>query len=193
MRFDSLVLYDLEFTSWEGFLASRWTLPGKHREIVQIGAVRLSLGPDLAEEESFLALVKPTLHPRLSDYFVDLTGITQDDVDRDGVPFADALAAFAAFVGTGTPQLACHGTDAQVIAENCGWHALAVPAAIPATVNIHPLMCRLHGGEAMSGELPARFGLAGDEPAHDALGDARSLALVVRHLAGQGRLSVPFG
>ena len=36
-----IVLYDTEFTNWEGFLEQRFQAPGRYREIIQIGAVKL--------------------------------------------------------------------------------------------------------------------------------------------------------
>ena len=58
---DTVVIYDLEWTSWPGFLDSNWTLPGKHREILQIGAVRLDVAAGFAE----LAAVDPASAERI--------------------------------------------------------------------------------------------------------------------------------
>ena len=38
---DKIIIFDLEWTSWPGFLESEWVMPGKHRKIIQIGAVKL--------------------------------------------------------------------------------------------------------------------------------------------------------
>ena len=39
-----LIVFDLEFTAWEGSLARHWLAPGEFKEVVQIGAVRLDGG-----------------------------------------------------------------------------------------------------------------------------------------------------
>jgi inhibitor of KinA sporulation pathway (predicted exonuclease) len=72
------IIADLEYTSWECALESGWSAPGQFREIVQIGAVRVDAGDGFAEMAHFSMLVRPTINPELSDYFVTLTGITND-------------------------------------------------------------------------------------------------------------------
>ena len=67
-------------------------------EVVQIGAVRLDAARDFAETACFDVLVVPRINRLLSDYFIELTGITQQAVDSDGMAFADALAAYGAFL-----------------------------------------------------------------------------------------------
>lgn len=188
---DTLVVFDLEFTSWEGYLASGWSLPGKHREIVQIGAVRLDAGEGFAETGAFQALVRPRLHPELSSYFTDLTGISQETVDRDGRAFPEVLGDFGAFLeATGPALAACNGIDGEIIAENCGWHGLDVPDSCLGTLNLSRLLSGLLGedGHVSSGSLPARLGLANEGPAHDALADARAIAAALRHFRALGRL-----
>ena len=62
-----------------------------------------------------MALVQPTLNPLLSDYLIDLTGITNADIARAGVPIPEGLDGFAEFVGA-LPILT-HGRDDVVIVE----------------------------------------------------------------------------
>ena len=69
-----VVIFDLEFTAWEGSMESRWMRPGELTEIVQIGAVKLDAA-SLKEVDAFEMLVKPRVNPVLSDYLVSLTGI----------------------------------------------------------------------------------------------------------------------
>jgi inhibitor of KinA sporulation pathway (predicted exonuclease) len=88
------IVADLEYTSWEGAHARNWGGPGEFREIVQIGAVRVSRDGGLKETAAFMALVQPTLNPVLSDYLIDLTGITNADIARAGVPIPEGLDSF---------------------------------------------------------------------------------------------------
>ena len=67
------VVFDLEFTAWEGSMANRWSRPGEFTELVQIGAVRVD-ARTFAVEAEMDVLVKPRLNPVLSEYFVQLTG-----------------------------------------------------------------------------------------------------------------------
>ncbi len=186
--FGTIVIFDLEFTSWEGFLESGWSLPGRHREVLQIGAVRLDSKNGFEEQEGFSILVKPHIHPELSDYIIDLTGITQDVIDRDGRPFAEALDAFVDFIGPGPVQLCAHGADASVIRENCVWNDLDFPPAFNEVLNLEPVMRKAIGERVTSSEIPARLGLPETGAAHDALGDARALAAALRHLKAEARI-----
>src|SRR3989338_11023344 len=91
----TIVVFDTEYTSWEGAQARKWSGPNEYREIVQIGAVRVDAStPDFKEVDSLLIYVKPVKNPTLSQYFIDLTGITQETVDTRGVTLAEAVQKF---------------------------------------------------------------------------------------------------
>ena len=192
LRGGKLVVYDTEWTSWPGFRDSGWDQPGRWREIIQIGAVVLDTDAGLTEIDAFRCVVKPARNPVLSDYIIDLTGITQAALDADGIPFASALETFVDFIPDGVRALACFGSDGVVLRENCALSGVDPPAALATReINVgrelHDLGIIEAGWE--SSELPARLGLASGQPAHDALGDARSIALVLPS-AKPGRTSV---
>ena len=96
---DKALIFDLEFTSWPGSNERNWSLPEEDREIIQIGAIKIELTGKMRELDSFQILVRPLKNPILSDYFVDLTGITQDKVEKNGVLFPVALSQFVNFIG----------------------------------------------------------------------------------------------
>jgi inhibitor of KinA sporulation pathway (predicted exonuclease) len=182
-----LVVFDLEFTAWEGSHTTGWSRPGEFREIVQIGAVRLA--PDLGELACFNRLVRPVRNPRLSDYFIALTGITQQRLDAGGESYPVVLEAFAAFVGADSVAVLSNGSDGAVVVENC--RMAAVPCPIPAGrfVNVRRPLAEALGLDpavADSSNLPRLIGLALDHRAHDALDDARGIAAALRHVAGRG-------
>lgn len=174
------VIADLEYTSWEGALARNWDGPGEFREIVQIGAVRVSRAGDLHETDALSVLVRPTLNPELSDYFTDLTGITNADIARAGVPVSDALARLAAFAGA--HPILTHGRDDLVIVQECEKKSLTNPLSSHDWRDISPAIRAVTGDPLMSSELPGFFGLGTSGRAHDALADARALLQVIGHL-----------
>lgn len=69
----NFIVYDLEATCWEN--------RGKRQsEIIEIGAIKLN---EYAEvEDTFCRFVKPVVHPFLSPFCIQLTSITQVDVNR---------------------------------------------------------------------------------------------------------------
>lgn len=182
-----IVLYDTEFTSWAGFRERGFKAPGRYPEIIQIGAVLLNTEDDLAEVDAFEILVIPTMNRELSDYIIDLTGITQATLERSGVAFEDALSAFTSFVDGRASGLYSYGNDGVFLATNCELNGLPPPDDLPPECNVRRelAMRGIVDKRIDSSELPRIFGLEDEHPDHDALGDARSLATVLRHLRAQ--------
>ena len=197
-RFSStFVIFDLEFTTWQGAMEQDWSAPGQLREIVQIGALRLSEDHTVVEE--YEALVRPVVNPRLSPFFTTLTGIDQESVDRDGLPPDRALSDFLGFC-RGGPVLS-YGNDMLVLGENIGWarargEEIKHNALTPGFLNIRPWLntvapttASLHSGrlwQALNLPRPA----PGDE--HSALFDCHSIAAALKHLSSTG-IALPPG
>lgn len=180
-----VIVFDTEFTAWQGSMARNWKGPGEHREIVQIGAIRLG-AQQLDEKSSFNILIKPVRNPVLSSYFEALTHITNARLQEEGTSFSDGIAAFQSFIGQ-SPTFA-YGRDDLIIAENAmllGQRALW--QAAPATnlrrwlEEVGVPLAGIH-----SGELAAHVGAAAQGRIHDALTDARSLAEAIRYLVARG-------
>lgn len=180
-----IVVFDLEFTAWEGSQAHRWSRPGEHREVVQIGAVRLDPAAGLREVAACEIVVRPRINPVLSDYFVSLTGLTQRRVERDGVPFPVAIAGFLDFC-EGAVALLSNGPDHAVLAENVALNGPAptLPDRLPDSlfVNAGPLLAAAAGGggHISSARLPDHFPGVPALPGHDAVADARMVAAALR-------------
>lgn len=68
------IIYDLEATCWET------PPPGYVQEIIEIGAFRLNAYGEVRGK--FNRFVRPTMHPNLSPFCRQLTGIEQHDVNR---------------------------------------------------------------------------------------------------------------
>ncbi|WP_326580291.1 exonuclease domain-containing protein [Streptomyces sp. NBC_00481] len=197
----TFVIFDLEFTTWPGAMEQDWSAPGQLREIVQIGALRLS--EEYAVVEEYEALVRPVVNPILSPFFTDLTGIEQRTVDRDGLAPARALSDFLAFC-QGRPQgrsVLSYGNDMVVLGENIGWarargEEIKHNALAPGFLNIRPWLNTVAPttAAANSGRLWQVLGLPrpapGDE--HSALFDCHSIAAALRHLAATG-VALPKG
>ena len=64
-------------------------------EIIEIGAIRVSLDSD--NHTTFQVLVRPDR--KVPKKITQLTGITQDMIDRDGIHIKEALVQFAEFTG----------------------------------------------------------------------------------------------
>lgn len=177
------IIYDLEYTTWTGARERGWSGPGEHREVVQIGAVRLASSDGFPEIASFEALVVPRINPALSAFFVELTGIDQERLGREGVDFAPALARFAGFA-EGSHGLFANGVDEEVLKENCLLCGLAWPFAAGACGNLSGVLSAAAGrnGHIVSSSLPEIFGQPAAGRAHDGLADARAIAGALRRI-----------
>lgn len=84
LRRDKLIVVDLELTCWEGKPPA-----GQENEIIEIGICLLDLKTfDVQEGRSIL--VRPE-RSRVSFYCTELTTLTQEQLDREGLHFREAL------------------------------------------------------------------------------------------------------
>lgn len=179
-----IVVFDLEWTSWPGFWESNWAMPGKHREVIQIGAVVLDRDRGFGETGAFDLIVKPRINPQLSPYIQALTGLTQEKIEDEGSEFPDAITKFTTFCEE-ADVLFVNGEDGIVIAENCQLHEMTCPATFQKTRNVRPSLkaaLPAEKAEFTSSELASHFGLAPVGEAHDALADARGIAATIKYL-----------
>jgi len=95
----SFVIFDTEYTTWKGCNENGWH-GNQKKEIVQIAALKVS--DNLEVIDTFNILCRPVVNPVLSDYFINLTGITNEEVSAEGVSFAEAYARFTEFTGDNT-------------------------------------------------------------------------------------------
>lgn len=179
------VILDTEYTAWEGSLERQWSGPGEDRELVELAAIRVEAS-SLAEIGSFRRLVRPRLRPRLSGYFVRLTGISQAELDADGLDASEAIAAFVGWAGA--DALYCFGRDDFVIRQNVNLYGLD-PTMFPHAVeDIRPVFAA-HGIDMVglsSGTCTRAFGVEPTLSAHSGLNDARTILSALRLLTDRG-------
>ena len=182
-------IMDLEWTSWEGAHQRKWSGPGEAREIVQIGAIKVKDDETLTETDTLDVLVTPRINPGLSDYFIRLTGITQERLDADGIGYPDALEALRAFLGE-IQKVYSMGSDYRVIERNCGLNSIEFPFDEAMFVNARELLKPIVGEEIAtsdSSQLPAAMGFEPPGAAHQGLGDCRCIAETFRILRRRGK------
>lgn len=185
-----VVIFDTEFTAWEGSVARNWTAPGEFREIIQIGAIKID-AETLVETGAMSVLVRPVLNPDLSDYIVNLTGITREALAHDGMTLQQAVSRFLAF--SAGAQLACYGYDGWIIAKNLSFLGAPEvwPGLRPRNIGDWFAMAGVDVMSINSGGLAALLGVDAPGAAHDAVSDCRSIAAAIRVLVGRGAVN-PF-
>lgn len=94
---NQFIIFDTEYASWEGFLLLSKE-EQKKAEIVQISALKVNL-EDLSVVGKLNIYIKPYFTPKLTQYFINLTGITDKVLDQQGIGFIEAYQKFRDFVG----------------------------------------------------------------------------------------------
>ena len=131
------ILYDTEYTSWEGSLQRLWSGEGEEKEIVQISAILVKDLQSLNGTEFFSIYTKPTINPILSNYFINLTGIEQNTIDNFGISISEGLDKFSTF--SKNKLCLCWGEDMLVINENIKLHNLKTRFNILKNVDLRDL------------------------------------------------------
>ena len=184
------IVFDLEFTAWAGSMERRWLRPGEFREVVQIGAVKVDTAT-FADVDTFDALIKPRLNPVLSSYFETLTGVTNAAVAERGVDFAEGYRSFVHFADGA--RLFAFGRDDLVLTDNLALYGLKNELPLPPYTNIVPWL--IAAGVDPRGlhacDIAEACGAKFDGRAHNALEDARSVALGITTLVARGHAN-PF-
>lgn len=189
---ECLVIFDTEFTAWQGSHLRGWSESWEFRELIQIAAVKISIDAKGVEILStFNELVKPSRNPRLSDYIVDLTGISQSMVDDLGVDFPSALEQFYQFCHQGELRCLAWGNDPNILRENCQLNDIIMPEFSGGFTDLKKRATELllDGAELSSGELAMHFQLPLSGHQHNALYDVRSLAGALQYWLASGELS----
>lgn len=185
----TITVFDLEYTAWECSMARQWMTPGEYREVVQIGAVKLN-ADDFAEVDAFDVLVRPCINPKLSAYFQNLTGITQEAVTRHGVDFAQGYARFLDFAGAG--PITAFGRDEQVLLDNLRLYGIAQDRPLPVFYNLRGWFAvqGLDPRGLLSCDIAPALGVPFVGHTHNALNDARSLAAGMAAMAARGGVRI---
>ncbi|MES2953585.1 MAG: 3'-5' exonuclease [Patescibacteria group bacterium] len=176
------ILFDTEYTTWEGTHERNWSGPNEYREIVQIGAIRIK-GAAMLEVDSCLLYTKPLKNPILSAYFTELTGISQETVEKEGLPFAAALDRFKTWCGETT--LYSYGNDGTILEENCVLIDTRNPFS-PSDFSDIRTVFEQNGIDTkgyISSTIVRAFGKEPTRRGHDALSDARLILDALHELA----------
>jgi inhibitor of KinA sporulation pathway (predicted exonuclease) len=190
----SLVIFDSEFTAWEGSRDRDWQGENEYKEIIQLAAVRLEEEQGQFQiRETFNQLIVPNINPILSDYIVKLTGINQHLLDQTGVDFAAALNTFHVFSDLGHIPCYAWGNDDEILRENCSLNAIPLPIFARFT-DLRQLAEQ--AGTAMadvsSGELANKLGMTLSGQTHNALHDVQSLTLALNYWVDNGLFQIEY-
>ena len=178
------IVLDMEWNQpWPGSPSARKVLPVQIRgEILQIGAVRVTQGRQVADE--FQVLIKPKYYRRLNRRVSKLTGIKESQLREEGVPMAEAIARFRNWCGEDVIFLTWGFDDITILRENLQLYGLD-DSWIKVWYNAQMIFnAQTDGSNAQKALKTAMeiFEIEATRPAHDALGDAYHTALICARL-----------
>ena len=199
----SVIIYDTEFTTWPGAMACGWSQePYHHRELVQLAAIKLQAGQGYREAAQFSMIAQPLINPKVSEFFSDLTGITQMQIDAEGIPAEQVLENFKTFCGESKTRIVSNGQDINILAETAGLQGWRLPIPNNQFGNIRPAMhqaIETELGHAViwenypSGRAYELLDLnIQSDATHNALHDVLSLASTCLELERRGHRILPW-
>jgi len=168
-----ILVLDLEASCDEGD-----KLPAEEMEMIEVGAVWAT--PDGRILAEFQALVRPMLHPRLTPFCSQLTGITQADVDSAPL-FPEVAARLASFAELHGHEVATWGSwgkyDAKQLERDCARHGVENPLARLEHINLKRTFAKSRRiKEVGMARALQMVGLPLDGSHHRGLDDARNIA-----------------
>ena len=179
-RNQKIVVFDTEYTTWEGAMERDWSGDYEYREIVQIAAQKIDLQHEVVID-SYEKKVLPRINPILSEYFQSLTGISQEEVDKYGVDFLEMYKSFVDWAGDCTKYAYNKNEKKQadfvVIKENIDLYELEFEI----DENEYGNLASVYQGIGVdthnynSGSLYKAFGLTLEGQEHNAMHDVNSL------------------
>ncbi len=118
------IVLDMEWNQpWPGSPSAKKVLPVAIRgEIIQIGAVRVTEEQLVTDE--FQVMVKPKFYRRLNRRVSKLTGIKEERLREEGIPFPEAMEQFRAWCGEDFVFLTWGFDDIGILRENLQLHGL---------------------------------------------------------------------
>ena len=117
MKSRYFILFDTEYTAWEGSQERNWSYDYEYKELICISALKINnKNNKLNIVDKFNCYIKPTINPLLSDYIINLTGITQNTIDIHGISFKNAIKKFYKFCNTN--KIYSYGNDYNEIKIN---------------------------------------------------------------------------
>lgn len=198
-NFRTATIFDCEYLTADGAMKRYWAGPSDPDPVVaQIGAVNLSLGGDYPVVGSKRIYIHPAdrngKKQRLDPYFMDLTGISQAEMDEKALPLEEAFSQFDRFSDGG--MFWSWGKDElNLLGISCFVNGIVPPIQARRFGNAKSLMVRAGMSlrdieNTTSGQLARRFAIPQDDRRHhDALDDARSIAYTLQHFLRNGQLS----
>ena len=175
---EKVLVIDLEATCWESNAAKP---ANEQNEIIEVGWALLDVASNSLVRTGTI-LVKP-IHSRVSPFCTQLTTITQELVDTEGVTLKEAFDFLVDELGSKDVSWASYGEyDKNMVRRQCGVFGLRYPFGGTHT-NVKMLFKELYKGHrgnyGMATAYTAVFGKAIEGTHHRGGDDARNIGVML--------------
>ncbi|MCO6175305.1 exonuclease domain-containing protein [Flavobacterium sp. NRK F10] len=171
---DKILIIDLEATCWKGE-----TPTGEVHEIIEIGICELDRSSGAISKNKGI-LIRPT-RSKVSSFCTELTTITQELLDTEGVTFEEAIAILAREYQADQYTWASYGQyDLNMLKRQCKARKISYPLGSQ-HINVKELFAEvkgLHKKTGMNGAL-AILGLPLEGTHHRGIDDAKNIAKIL--------------
>ena len=189
---EKFIIFDTEYTAWEGSQKRGWSGENEYMELVQIGALKVVKTPKTIKIVKKLNIyIKPKKNPELSEYFTNLTGITQNTLDKKGVTFNEAMKQFYNFCKTKNNvklPMFSYGNDYDIIKYNLKLNSINKKSRFykweKKFYDIRPIFdCYVDTSKYTSGTIYKAFDIdSKNANVHNALWDCKSIFYSLKHI-----------
>ncbi|MBZ5763462.1 exonuclease domain-containing protein [Rhizobium sp. VS19-DR104.2] len=193
------IIFDCEFLCLEGSQRRFWCAAHDPDPVIaQIGAVRLGLEGEFPILGTYKAYVQPVdrfgNRYAIDPFFTKLTGITEKNIEADGVSLQDALTGVDSF-SEGMRFWSWGKDELNMVAISC--YIAGIQPPIPAHRFDNAVKLLLAAGmpvedlaKTPSNKLAGYYGIEHHPlQGHDALDDALSISYTLQHLMMAGQLA----
>jgi len=191
---NTVVVVDLEATCW----FPRNANGGQKAEIIEIGIAKLHLEGRGYEVEKVESIYVQPRYSTVSEFCTELTGITQAQLDREGVPFEQALERLRDhclgpnYLHRGGPLLyswASYGEwDRDILERQCQSFGVRYPMS-RTHFNIKALLNLLRGDKHVGlSKAVKSFGMEFEGKHHSGVDDAVNAARVLGEMVKRYRM-----
>jgi inhibitor of KinA sporulation pathway (predicted exonuclease) len=174
---------------FEATCCDRGSVPHEQMEIIEIGAVMVE-AQQLQVLSEFQSFVRPVRHPELTSFCMQLTSITQQQVDV-APAFGEVMTTFEQWLYRFGSCVFCSwgDYDRNQLQQDCTFHDLPYPIDAPHLNLTRQMTQRQHFTKKLG--LGAAVRLAGLEftgTHHRGIDDARNIARLLPYIVGDGEL-----
>ena len=175
---NKVIVFDTECTCSE----DQTSFPNETTEIIEIGFCLYDIvTKEITDKTSII--VKPDV-TKITEFCTNLTGITQEKVDKEGISLKDASEILITQWKSHRRTIACYGRDVGFINSECTKKGITTPFWQDKGFDVHTLL-KLKTGKKKNTNLKSSlefYGLTFEGREHSADSDAYNTARLLREL-----------